>query len=138
MEKKGTPVILISIILIVVVAVTLICIYLKTPENAGSFISEDYTEEIDIGSKPTYNKGEISNYRQACKIGIEVINDQFPITRERTTWYNLASKYEVYRDEDSKLWLVYIIPRDTKYVVGGCYAVILTDDGDVVSCWGEK
>jgi len=62
----------------------------------------------------------------------------FPVTKEKTAWYNFELKYEVYRDNDSQQWLVYIIPRNIMWVVGGAYGVILTDDGDVVSCWGER
>jgi len=136
--KKRTRIILIITVFIIVAVVSSICLCLKMPNYVGSFSCGEYAEMIAIGLKPTYNKGEINNYFQACEIGIDVINDQFPITQERTAWYNFEMEYLVYRDEDSQLWLVYIMPRDSKWVVGGSYGVILTDNGDIVSCWGER
>ena len=136
--KKYVWGILIGFVFIITVSVLLICIYLKAPQYVGSFSTDDYSEEINIGAKPTYNKGKINDYKQACHVGIEVINEVFPVTKEKTAWYNFELEYEVYRDNDSQQWLVYMIPRNIKWVVGGAYGVILTDDGDVVSCWGER
>ena len=136
--KKRVLGILTGAVLIIVVVASLIYAYLKTPQYVGSFSSDDYSEEINIGAKPTYNVGKINDYKQACKAGIEVINVVFPITQERTVWYNFELEYRVYRDDDSRQWLVYISPRNTKWVVGGAYGVILTDEGDIISCWGER
>ena len=136
--KKHVWGILIGLVCIIAVAAFLICVYLKTPQYAGSFSTDDYLDEINIGAKPTYNVGQVNDYKQACKIGVEVINKVFPITQERTAWYDFELQYRVYRDEDSRQWLVYISPWNVKWVVGGAYGVILTDDGDVVACWGER
>ena len=136
--KKRVLGILTGAVFIIVVVASLIYAYLKTPQYVGSFSSDDYFEEINIGAKPTYNVGKINDYKQACKVGIEVINEVFPVTIEKTMWYNFELEYEVYRDNDSQQWLVYIIPRNIMWVVGGAYGVILTDDGDIVSCWGER
>ena len=136
--KKRVWGILTGAVFIIVVVASLIYAYLKTPQYVGSFSSDDYSEEINIGAKPTYQVGEINDYKQACKAGIEVINEVFPITQERTVWYNFELEYRVYRDDDSRQWLVYISPRNTKWVVGGASGVILTDEGDIISCWGER
>lgn len=126
----------IAVLLLVVFLV--IPAFFKVPKDAGSFSRDDYAHEIEIGAKPTQNVGKIHNRFQACKKGVEIITDTFPITKDRTAWLNPEMTYKVYRDEELQLWLVYILPRDTKWVVGGSYAVILTDDGDIVSCWGER
>ena len=136
--KKRVLGILTGVAVIIGVVASLIYAYLKTPQYVGSFSSDNYSEEINIGAKPTYNVGKINDYKQACKVGIEVINEVFPDTIEKTAWYNLELKYEVYRDNDSQQWLLYIIPRNSIWVVGGAYGVILTDEGDIISCWGER
>ena len=137
--KKRVWGILTGVAFIIIILISIIvCVYLKTPQYVGSFSSVEYIEEINIGAKPTYQVGEINDYKQACKAGIEVINEVFPITQERTVWYNFELEYRVYRDDDSRQWLVYISPRNTKLVVGGAYGIILTDDGCIISCWGER
>lgn len=126
----------IAVLLIVVLLV--IPALFKVPKDAGNFSRDNYTKQIEIGAKPTQNVGKINNRFQACRKGVKVITETFPITKDRTAWFNIEMTYEVYRDEELKLWLVHIGPRDIKWVLGGGYSVILTDDGDIVSCWGEK
>ena len=113
MKKRIRMILIVTGLVIVTVAFS-ICVYLKNPQYVGSFSSNDYVEQIEIGAKPTYTAGSIKNYMQAGKIGVEVINKEFPITQERTAWYNFEFMCEVYRDEDSQLWLVYIMPRDSQ------------------------
>ena len=129
---------LIAVSLIAIFTVLFILpIYFHWPNYAGSYNIEDYAELIEIGGKPERNVGNIGNSFQASQKGISVITTQFPHVKERVAWFSWETKYEIYRDEDSQTWLVYIMPR-SKYVMGGCYGVILTDTGEIVSCWGER
>ncbi|MBO5756807.1 MAG: hypothetical protein J6S28_03830 [Clostridia bacterium] len=129
--------IVLAILVLVLIALFLSAYLIATaPMNTGEFSLDEFAWEIEnfaFQGDQTY--GEIDGWREAAKIGKNVIAEHYEAYSEGSLleWMGCSVKYDAQND-------VYYVRTFhlTPFMMGGAYDVILRADGTVVALWGEK
>lgn len=131
MKHKKLCIIIAGVILVILVVYLIVFLNRVLPKYKGGFSVESYSERIEL-YKTTYTCNAVDDWFSAYKAAYKIMMEEYP--NDELVWYNTVYAREVYYDESSDYWFVYIWDT-TKDILDGEYSCCISSDGTAVSCW---